>query len=416
MPVTFDDQTSLYSGTIAPDETLPGFDFSIFGGMITNSGIVDGPITGSGDAPVSITNGINAYITKAGGSSFAIDLQGSGPVTVVNAYVILGHVSLGSGNDHFTNTDYVQGSVRMGAGDDVLENTFLDLPDGGPFVGQISGGIRMGDGNDTVINNGTLTDVLLGSGDDFYYVETAVRTTGLALGSDAGIAKAVKGGSGNDQLSGGFWNDQLFGGDDNDVIGGNGGNDKLYGDSGLDTLYGGDGNDKMYGGDGDDHIFGEYGNDQIWGGAGTEYVFGDAGNDRIYGGAGDDLLSGDDGHDSINGGVGNDRIDGGEGRDTLTGGSGSDSFEFRTNTGRDVITDFEEGDTIFLNIPVESIYGYEDILAQTSFVNGNAIIDLSAIVNATLEYGPDTHGAELTLLNVDETMLTEDVFASPYVY
>lgn len=416
MPVTFDDQTSLYSGTIAPDETLPGFDFSIFGGMITNNGIIDGPITGSGDAPVSITNGINAYITKAGGSSFAIDLQGSGAVTVVNAYVILGHVSLGTGNDQFTNTDYVQGSVRMGAGDDVLENTFLDLPDGGPFVGQISGGIRMGDGNDTVINNGTLTDVLLGSGDDIYYVETAVRTTGLALGSDAGIAKAVKGGSGNDELIGGFWNDKLFGGADNDLIGGQGGNDKLYGDEGLDTIWGGSGNDKIYGGDGNDHLFGEDGNDQIWGGAGSEYVFGDAGNDRIYGGTGDDLLSGDDGHDSIDGGVGNDRIDGGEGRDTLTGGSGADSFEFRNNTGRDIITDFEAGDTIYLDLWIESAIDYTDIMAQTRFLDGDAIIDLSAVVNAAAIFGTVTHGAELTLLNVDETMLTEDVFASPYVY
>ena len=60
-----------------------------------------------------------------------------------------------------------------------------------------------------------------------------------------------------------------------------------------------------------------------------------------------DLLDGrsDGGSDTLNGGKGNDILFGGAGNDTLTGGEGADQFVFlaNSNSGNDVITDFEAG-------------------------------------------------------------------------
>ena len=51
------------------------------------------------------------------------------------------------------------------------------------------------------------------------------------------------------------------------------------------------------------------------------------------------------GNDTLNGGTGNDVLFGGAGNDTLTGGEGNDKFVFlaNSNSGKDVITDFQAG-------------------------------------------------------------------------
>ena len=54
--------------------------------------------------------------------------------------------------------------------------------------------------------------------------------------------------------------------------------------------------------------------------------------DRLIASAGDDVVSG---------GRGNDWIEGCGGNDTLTGGAGRDTFVFRSDSGHDVITDFD---------------------------------------------------------------------------
>jgi len=68
--------------------------------------------------------------------------------------------------------------------------------------------------------------------------------------------------------------------------------------------------------------------DRMIGSSAGEYMIGEAGNDRIDGKGGDDLLSGNSGDDTMSGGAGNDR------------------FEFfGGQSGDDVITDFEIGDS-----------------------------------------------------------------------
>lgn len=114
MPVTFDDETNLFSGTIAADETLENFDFGLFGGTIINNGYITGPLQAANDAPISVINAFESCILKTTGSSFAISFSGDGPAQITNSYVILGHVGLGSGNDVIENNDHMQGSLRMG--------------------------------------------------------------------------------------------------------------------------------------------------------------------------------------------------------------------------------------------------------------------------------------------------------------
>jgi serralysin len=88
--------------------------------------------------------------------------------------------------------------------------------------------------------------------------------------------------------------------------------------------------------------------------------FGDivGGNDAansIWGMGGHDRLTGQGGADAFIGGTGNDTLIGGAGKDLLTGGAGADSFVFNATTEtaattvRDVIMDFEAGDTINLS-------------------------------------------------------------------
>lgn len=416
MPVTFNAETNLFSGTIAADETLTDFDFDVFGGTITNNGYITGPLRAATDAPISVINALESYILKTTGSSFAISFSGDGPAQITNSYVILGHVGLGNGNDVFENNDHMQGSLRMGAGNDTLVNRINILPDdAGTFAGQITGAVRMGDGDDTVRNSGTLTDVLLEGGDDTYYVDGAAATSRMVAGLEVGVATAVRGGDGNDEIVGGLWNDQLFGGADNDLIGGGGGNDQLFGGIGDDTLYGGNGNDRITGASGDDYIAGENGNDRIDAGAGVDLVFGGRGNDWINGAAGDDSLSGDAGHDTINGGAGNDVIDAGGGRDIMTGGTGADAFNFGANTGRDTITDFTELDVINLHMPFYTPTYFSDVMAHTTYENGNAVLHLSDLLTADNPYGEVFHGAVLTILNMADGDLTEDSFGGLWI-
>jgi D-alanyl-D-alanine carboxypeptidase len=110
---------------------------------------------------------------------------------------------------------------------------------------------------------------------------------------------------------------------------------QVLGHGGDDKIWGGSGNDKLLGGDGNDSIFGRTGNDQLFGGNG---------NDRLHGG---------DGNDRLDGGDGRDFLSGGNGRDFLTGGAGRDVFDFdsvwetgKTDTTRDVITDFTHGQDV----------------------------------------------------------------------
>jgi Ca2+-binding RTX toxin-like protein len=68
------------------------------------------------------------------------------------------------------------------------------------------------------------------------------------------------------------------------------------------------------------------GDDALSGGGGSDKLIGGAGNDRLSGHAGDDLIFGGPGNDTITGGSGNDMLRGGPGKDAIAGGSGRNSI------------------------------------------------------------------------------------------
>jgi Ca2+-binding RTX toxin-like protein len=73
-----------------------------------------------------------------------------------------------------------------------------------------------------------------------------------SLYGDAGLPGVIRGGAGNDDLSGGSLNDHLIGGTGNDDLRGYAGNDVLVGGGGNDGLDGMRGTDRCFGGPGRD--------------------------------------------------------------------------------------------------------------------------------------------------------------------
>ena len=52
MPFIFNEETNAFEGTNAFGTSLAGFDFSVFGGMITNSGAITTTVTANSDAGI----------------------------------------------------------------------------------------------------------------------------------------------------------------------------------------------------------------------------------------------------------------------------------------------------------------------------------------------------------------------------
>ena len=74
--------------------------------------------------------------------------------------------------------------------------------------------------------------------------------------TDVPVPVTIRGGPGNDQLTGGSASDKIIGGPDEDVLVGNGGDDWMLGGPGSDRLLGGAGNDQLRGGPDKDRLLG----------------------------------------------------------------------------------------------------------------------------------------------------------------
>ncbi len=97
MPITFNEDTNAFEGSNGFGETLAGFDFSVFGELISNSGSITGPVTANTSEGIELVNSTFGTISKAAGSQYAIDLVGNGGRLVVNGGDIFGSVRLGNG-------------------------------------------------------------------------------------------------------------------------------------------------------------------------------------------------------------------------------------------------------------------------------------------------------------------------------
>jgi len=132
---------------------------------------------------------------------------------------------------------------------------------------------------------------------------------------------------------------------------------------------------------------------EIDGGNGNDTLSGLAGNDEIDGGRGDDLIFGGDGADDLDGELGNDRLfggagsdvlNGGAGDDVLTGGAGADVFEFYPGSGRDVITDFANGQDR-LEIDGFGLAAIQSLIASARQVGGDVVLNLGGDRSITLQ-------------------------------
>jgi large repetitive protein len=197
----------------------------------------------------------------------------------------------------------------------------------------------------------------------------------------------------------------LSDGDDNSIptsafgqaIRGLSGNDNLTGSSNGDNIFGDRGSDIINGGDGNDSLFGGKESDQLSGGNGDDFLSGNNDNDTLTGGAGNDIMRGGKENDVLLGGDGDDELWGDRGFDALTGGAGKDQFvlQFTATSAdqADVITDFNATDDkiklsgfTFSQLSFESVSVVLDgatAVASTAIKSGNSYLGVVYNVNST---------------------------------
>ncbi len=208
------------------------------------------------------------------------------------------------------------------------------------------------DSNNAVVSTGSL--VILGGGGDDTLTATGLDASFPAdavfflqgeVGNDtidtstANRAFDMRGGDGNDSITGNSSDDSILMDAGNDTINGNGGVDRIVASNlrGVVTL-----NDTLLSGLGLDSLTSiEQAN--LAAGASAAQINASAftGVVTLFGGAGSDSLVGTVGADSIDGGAGSDTIQSGDGNDTITGGQGNDSLD--GGLGSDVVSEFTNG-------------------------------------------------------------------------
>lgn len=177
------------------------------------------------------------------------------------------------------------------------------------------------DGVDNVINGGPGNDTLNGLGNSTAIPGDTVDYSDAPAGVTVDLAAGTAtGGAGNDTLA------------NFESVNGSGFDDGLTGDGSANRIVGNAGNDTVNAGAGNDQLFGNDGNDTLNADAGNDVAQGNAGNDTVNGGAGNDDLGDDNattpdeepGDDTLNGDAGCDEVRGGAGNDTLDGGADDD--------------------------------------------------------------------------------------------
>jgi Ca2+-binding RTX toxin-like protein len=369
-------------GTPGPDN----FVFGAAGLAINNDAFVDVTVAHVESLLVSLDDGDDTF-SAAGNPATGAALAAA--ITVYG----------GAGND----------TLRGGNGDDVLN--------GGAGNDTFTTG-AVPDGNDAM-NGGQGTDTA-----DYSARTGAVTITIDDIADDGGTGETdnvatdieiIKGGLGDDHLTGSPGADTIFGGPGNDVIAGGAGNDILNGDAGNDVFdegSGANGSDAINGGAGIDTVsyasrtndvtialdavahsgelnendkialdvenaIGGAGDDTITGSTLDNVLDGGAGDDTISGGAGNDTLRGSTGNDTLNGDAGDDTFDEGaaaNGADTMTGGSGIDRVSYAARNNDLVIVmngatgsgEASEGDLI--GVDIENLVGG----AGADSITGNA--------------------------------------------
>ncbi|MCJ2128571.1 calcium-binding protein [Methylobacterium sp. E-045] len=208
----------------------------------------------------------------------------------------------------------------------------------------------------------------------------------------------INGTTASETLHGTIWSDTIFGMAGNDTLKSGEGNDSINGGEGADLMVGGAGDDiytvdnrgdRAVEGRDDGHdrvltevsfaISGSHIEDVVLQGPNAINVSGNTLDNFLWGNGASNVMRGGGGDDRINARGGDDILVGGKGTDHLTGGAGADRFVFRTESGRDLIYDFQQsqGDRIDLS-------GQTYSLSQNS--DGNAVLTLSGGGTLILDY------------------------------
>lgn len=345
-------------GGVSGDTDLAGF-----GNAILSVALLDGNDTldaAQSTRPMAVIGGLGNDTISLGtgqgyqtyGDGFGVDTGVAGVdggMDQIYGNTLTDQIYGGPGNDILSGgggTDTLAGgdgddSLSGGANDDTLTGGGGDdTLDGGGGADFMTGGDGSGD---VVSYFGAICDVTVTMADDI--ANDGCSSDGDKVG--AGV-EAVRGGNGNDTLTGTAAADRLIGGPGNDTLNGGSGDDFLEGWDGADTMVGGDGIDTA------DYTFEPSANGGITvnlgrgtarGAAsgdtftGIENVTGTGSKDTIAGDANDNFLKGGPGNDSLKGGDGNDTLwggttDGGTGdTDVAVGGAGTDTClaeRFRT--------------------------------------------------------------------------------------
>jgi Ca2+-binding RTX toxin-like protein len=234
---------------------------------------------------------------------------GTATLAVVGGEIRFGATPTACGAATTANTDSI--TVNGAAGS--VERLTVDQTGGAlaPGVGAESNGIaeiemaiNLGDADDQIVVHGT-------PGND----ALAIGTKGVSFNSDTDVDVTITpmpssielvGGEGDDTVTarGGFGSGQVFSG--SAVLRGGGGDDTLTGSNLDDLIVGGAGADALTGYGGNDELRGEDGNDQLFGNDGNDLMVGGLGADSFVGGNGNDTFQAADGvaDVSLSGGAG----------------------------------------------------------------------------------------------------------------
>lgn len=346
------------------------------GGVISNSGTINGPLWDSDG---------NLTVVLSGGSMGAVTAGGGGDWISVTGAATIGATDGGTGNDTFTINPgagkilTLRGAVsnfetltvksgQLQTSGYGLDASWLTVENGASLTGggALAGTITF-DAGSTLYAGANMT----------YSVTGTVTLNGalsLVNGGTTGQTITLINNDDNDAVAGGFSNitagtefaigDYIYtlsytGGTGNDVVltvvyappppappnpanpptqSNSGSGDPpitTYSAGQVHKAHYGDSNDQLGLGDADDLIYGMGGSDLIQGSNGNDTLFGNWDNDTLagsngfdilFGGKQDDLLSGDDNADVLSGNRDNDTLNGGTGNDTLYGGQEDDQL------------------------------------------------------------------------------------------
>ncbi|MCZ8161309.1 MAG: hemolysin, partial [Microcystis sp. LE19-196.1B] len=201
-----------------------------------------------------------------------------------------------NGNDNITGTSDSDNIFGLDGNDTLSGLGGDDKIYGGNGNDSLDGG----DGYDYFTNDAGNDTINGGSGTDRYEVDYSSASSGLTMTYNTATGSGtITVGTETDTFTsiesfGGFkgteYNDVIFGGTESESyyyyagLKGGSGNDTISGNAGSDYIYGEDGNDVLNGGADNDQLYGGSGNDLLNGDAGNDYFTNDAGNDTINGG------------------------------------------------------------------------------------------------------------------------------------